>query len=182
LSSTSTSSKVRNLKPRKKLPKPLPRPLPANSTSGTPVPVFHNTPISSTDTHSTPSSFSLSRFPHPPYPHRPAPLQINSHKEGNVPPRLKTSFTAVAPVTPPATPAVIHYRGASFDLVNPHDSLLLHDIETPSRDLDSTDYSPERSSEEPLLKPEVSVYLPVPQNEPLTGICRWLLDARCMAT
>ncbi|EMC98713.1 hypothetical protein BAUCODRAFT_145746 [Baudoinia panamericana UAMH 10762] len=35
--------------------------------------------------------------------------------------------------TPPTSPATLHYRGASFDLVNPHASLLVgkHDIETP---------------------------------------------------
>jgi hypothetical protein len=34
---------------------------------------------------------------------------------------------------------------------------LFHDIETPSRDLDSSEYSPVRSSEEPLLQSEVSI-------------------------
>ncbi|KAK0249362.1 hypothetical protein LTS09_015515 [Friedmanniomyces endolithicus] len=36
--------------------------------------------------------------------------------------------------TPPTSPATLHYRGASFDLVNPHASLLLgkNEIETPA--------------------------------------------------
>lgn len=58
------------------------------------------------------------------------------------------SYSSTAPVTPPATPAIIHYRGASFDLVNPHDSLLLHDIVTPSQEFDSSDYLALRTSEE----------------------------------
>ena len=35
--------------------------------------------------------------------------------------------------TPPTSPATLHYRGASFDVVNPHQSFLLgsNDIETP---------------------------------------------------
>lgn len=74
----------------------------------------------------------------------------------NVPPPLSSNFSTTAPATPPATPAVIHYRGASFDLVNPHDSLLFHDIETPTRDLDSIEYSPSRSAEEPLLQAEMA--------------------------
>ncbi|KAF3038005.1 hypothetical protein E8E12_008710 [Didymella heteroderae] len=51
-----------------------------------------------------------------------------------------------SPITPPATPATIHYRGASFDLVNPHDSLQFHDIVTPSRDLDSSELFPLQSA------------------------------------
>ena len=36
--------------------------------------------------------------------------------------------------TPPTSPATLHYRGASFDVVNPHESLLLgvNDLETPA--------------------------------------------------
>ncbi|KAF2662407.1 hypothetical protein K491DRAFT_709777 [Lophiostoma macrostomum CBS 122681] len=95
----------------------------------------------------TDSTFSLSRFPHPP----PAidPLFSPSNDE-NTPPRVN-SFATTAPVTPPATPAVLHYRGTSFDLVNPHESLLLHDVVTPSRDFDSSEYLPLRSSEDPLV-------------------------------
>jgi hypothetical protein len=97
------------------------------------------------DSQPTPSTFSLSQFPQPPH-HLDAPLSL-SHAEPQ--PRLNTaSFTTAAPATPPATPAVIHYRGASFDLVNPHESLWFHDIVTPSRELDSSDYLPLLSSED----------------------------------
>ncbi|KAK4987355.1 hypothetical protein LTR50_004690 [Elasticomyces elasticus] len=37
---------------------------------------------------------------------------------------------------PPTTPAVVHFRGASFEVLNPHNSLQLHEIETPG-DIDS---------------------------------------------
>ena len=76
------------------------------------------------------STPSLSRFPQPP--------RFETFREAQ---REKAvSFATTAPVTPPATPTTIHYRGASFDLVNPHASLPYHDIVTPSRDLDSSDY------------------------------------------
>jgi hypothetical protein len=76
------------------------------------------------------STPSLSRFPQPPH--------FETLREAQ---REKAvSFATTAPVTPPATPATIHYRGASFDLVNPHASLPYHDIVTPSRDFDSSDF------------------------------------------
>lgn len=100
------------------------------------------------DSQSTPSTFSLSRFPQPPHFVDP-PL---SPPDAALKLRLNTaSFTATAPATPPATPAVIHYRGASFDLVNPHESLWFHDIETPSREFDSTDCLPLPSLEDLAL-------------------------------
>ncbi|EAT80997.2 hypothetical protein SNOG_11289 [Parastagonospora nodorum SN15] len=68
------------------------------------------------------------------------------------------SHTSTAPATPPATPATIHYRGASFDLVNPHDSLLLHDIVTPSKDFGSSEYFLIPTSEEPF--PDISDMAP----------------------
>ncbi|KAK0785231.1 hypothetical protein LTR02_000373 [Friedmanniomyces endolithicus] len=44
------------------------------------------------------------------------------------------SFGHATEPTPPTSPATLHYRGASFDLVNPHASLLLgkNEIETPA--------------------------------------------------
>ncbi|KAK0954568.1 hypothetical protein LTS01_023834 [Friedmanniomyces endolithicus] len=44
------------------------------------------------------------------------------------------SFGHTTEPTPPTSPATLHYRGASFDLVNPHASLLLgkNEIETPA--------------------------------------------------
>lgn len=78
----------------------------------------------------TTSTPSLSRFPQPP--------RFETLREAQ---REKAiSFATTAPATPPATPATIHYRGASFDLVNPHASLPYHDIVTPSRDFDSSDF------------------------------------------
>lgn len=105
--------------------------------------------VSQIQTTPTYSSFSLSQFPQPP------PLVDPSfsppHDEQPRTPVNAISFYSTAPATPPATPAIIHYRGASFDLVNPHDSLVLHDIVTPSRDFDSSEYLPLRSSSEPFI-------------------------------
>ena len=167
--------KVSNFKPIKRLPNP-PIALPAATGFGqTPLPPPPFAPVTSThprllplrttsnsdtdnqpssDAQTTPSTFSLSRFPQPPHLIDPS---LSLPNDENVPPRLNSSFATTAPATPPATPAIIHYRGASFDLVNPHDSLLFHDIVTPSRDIDSTDYLPLRSSEEPLVYSEVSL-------------------------
>jgi len=154
LSTTNSASKVRYFNSRKRLPRPpvtrdpAPFPPPLANVSST-QPRRSSPPaalsFSSTErtnsrevqTTSTPSTFSISRFPQPPHHDEREPTCIN--------PR---SYTTAAPATPPATPAIIHYRGASFDLVNPHDSLLLHDIVTPSRDFDSSDYLPLRTSED----------------------------------
>jgi hypothetical protein len=111
---------------------------------------------SDSQTTPTPSTFSLARFPQPPHvidPSLSPPIDDNAPS----PPRL-SNYTATAPATPPATPAVIHYRGTSFDLVNPHDSLLFHDIVTPSRDLDSTDCLLSPSSEDPLVDSDIVSY------------------------
>ncbi|KAF2713579.1 hypothetical protein K504DRAFT_472885 [Pleomassaria siparia CBS 279.74] len=147
-------AKVSNFKPIKRLPKP--------STKGSAQSPLHSPPAIvtsvrsrlsplqttsysnpetqfSSDTQTTPSTFSLSRFPQPPHAFNPS-LSPPIDENAPPPPYLSTTYTTTAPATPPATPAVIHYRGASFDLVNPHESLLFHDIVTPSRDLDSTDY------------------------------------------
>ncbi|OAG05836.1 uncharacterized protein CC84DRAFT_1175941 [Paraphaeosphaeria sporulosa] len=158
------ATKKREFKPIKRLPKPLstsgrgplpisPAPL-ASVTSNQPrlsplkstsFPSFEDSTIND-DSQPTPLSFSLSRFPQPPNFSNPTPIDEDET------PRLNTiSFVSTAPVTPPATPAVIHYRGASFDLVNPHSSLVLDNIVTPSRERDSSEYLPLRSSEDPLL-------------------------------
>ncbi|KAK5744375.1 hypothetical protein LTR17_002085 [Elasticomyces elasticus] len=64
------------------------------------------------------STFTLSKFKFPPPP---------GHNWSG-------TFGHFAEPTPPTSPATLHYRGASFDVVNPHASLLLgkHDIETPA--------------------------------------------------
>lgn len=85
----------------------------------------------------TPPTPSLSRFPQPP---RFVTLRETEREKA-------ISFTSTAPATPPATPATIHYRGASFDVMNPHDSLQFHDIVTPSRDLDSSELFPIQSAQ-----------------------------------
>lgn len=107
--------------------------------------------------HQSTSTVSLSRFPQPPEVVPPVPAisaEARTEKEGAqkpLPPLPitpnfdSTPFTAV---TPP-NPAQVHYRGASFDLVNPHHSLYLSGIETPLErdgDGDAHDYfTPTRS-------------------------------------
>jgi hypothetical protein len=154
ISTGNSSSKVRQFKSRKRLPKPpiardpvlFPPPL-ANVKSTQPrlspppaVSRFSTERSRSSGAQTTPtaSTFSLSRFPHPP--HQIDPSLSPPHDEREPAHVDALSFATAAPATPPATPAIIHYRGASFDLVNPHDSLLLHDIVTPSRDFDSSEY------------------------------------------
>ncbi|KAF1851296.1 uncharacterized protein K460DRAFT_271764 [Cucurbitaria berberidis CBS 394.84] len=160
------SGKVRHFNSRKRLPRPpvatgpVSFPLPhANVKSShprrSPTALNFSTELShASDAQSTPtpSTFSLSRFPQPPQFADPSFSPPSDEREGTHINTLR--FSTTAPATPPATPAtpaIIHYRGASFDLVNPHDSLLLHEIVTPSRDFDSSDFLPLRSSEEPLL-------------------------------
>jgi hypothetical protein len=81
-------------------------------------------------------TISLSRFPNPPGLGSPSPSALASEW---MPPQQQDD-TAPRPPTPPrsAPPTVLHYRGASFDLVNPHNSLQERDIHTPAgRDSDS---------------------------------------------
>jgi hypothetical protein len=160
ISTANLSSKVRQFKSRKRLPKPpaatgpvLFCPPLANvksiQTRQSPPPAVASFPTershsSGAQTTPTASTFSLSRFPHPP--HRIDPSLSPPHDEREPAQVDALSFATTAPATPPATPAIIHYRGASFDLVNPHNSLLLHDIVTPSRDFDSSEFLPLRSS------------------------------------
>jgi hypothetical protein len=171
ISTVNSSGKVRNFNSRKRLPRPAAATAPvlfppprANVKSSQ----FHRPALPavsnfstensnlSEQTTPTPSTFSLSRFPQPP--HRTDPSLSPSYDAEHIGGLNALSLSTTAPATPPATPATIHYRGASFDLVNPHDSLLFHDIVTPSRDFDSSEYLPLRSSEEPLLvSSEVSI-------------------------
>ncbi|KAF1955245.1 hypothetical protein CC80DRAFT_90817 [Byssothecium circinans] len=159
--SLETIGRVSNFKPIKRLPKPIPSPLAV--TPPPPPPRFSTRRTTleisiPSDTQTTPSSFSLSRFPQPPRQSDP----LSPPNDENAPPRVATaSFTTAAPVTPPATPAVIHYRGTSFDLVNPRDSLQFHDIVTPSRDFDSTDFLPLQSSDDLLSSAEMAPRRPL---------------------
>ncbi|KAF1922884.1 uncharacterized protein M421DRAFT_76745 [Didymella exigua CBS 183.55] len=146
-----SQGKVRNFGNRKRLPRP---PAPTGSALFFPshAPVRPTRQIRATlpaplsflaeetnlsDAQTTPPTPSLSRFPQPP---RFVTLRETEREKA-------ISFASTAPVTPPATPATIHYRGASFNLVNPHDSLQFHDIVTPSRDLESSEVFPLRSAQ-----------------------------------
>jgi hypothetical protein len=166
ISTTTSTGKVGHFKSRKRLPKPpavtgvLPFPshLAIVTTASPHRPPLPNTSNPSTErslssearTPHTPSTFSLSRFPKPP--HLADPSFSPPHHEGKQT-RINThSYASTAPATPPATPATLHYRGASFDLINPHDSLLLHDIVTPSRDFGSSEYQRVNTSEELFLE------------------------------
>jgi hypothetical protein len=164
ISTTNSAGRVSHFKTRKRLPKPplvtgsLPPPhlaivkpnLPRRPRLVTPLEFSRETSHSSgTPTPHTTSTFSLSRFPKPP--HRTDPSFSPHHDESERARINALSYASTAPATPPATPATLHYRGASFDLVNPHDSLLLHDIVTPSREFDSSEYLAVHSSAEPFL-------------------------------
>ncbi|KAJ6193122.1 hypothetical protein J3E72DRAFT_407909, partial [Bipolaris maydis] len=173
LSTTSSSSKVRYFNSRKRLPRPPaitglapfpPSPVDVEPSQtlqpppATPSLSIDRTRWSDARTTKTHSSFSLSRFPQPP--HRadssPSP-SLDEREPVHVNPQ---NFAASKPATPPTTPATIHYRGASFDLVNPRDSLLLHNIVTPSRDFDSSDYFPVPTSDDAFseMVPKRAVY------------------------
>ncbi|KAH7357547.1 hypothetical protein BKA66DRAFT_427846 [Pyrenochaeta sp. MPI-SDFR-AT-0127] len=161
ISTANLSGKVCHFNSRKRLPRPpVPGPilfLPLANVKSTqvqqsPLPAtlsFCTEASHSSDAQTTPalSTFSLSRFPQPPDSADPAFSPPRDEREDTH--VNAVSFTTTAPATPPATPAIIHYRGTSFDLVNPHNSLLLHDIVTPSKDFDSSDFLPLRSSDEP---------------------------------
>lgn len=145
-----SQGKVRNFGSRKRLPRPLaptgsaslpPSCTPVRPTrqirATLPAPLSFLLEESNLSDAQTPPTPSLSRFPQPP---RFATLRETEREQA-------ISFASTAPATPPATPATIHYRGASFDLVNPHDSLQFHDIVTPSRDLDASELFSLQSAE-----------------------------------
>lgn len=191
ISTTTSSGKVGHFKSRKRLPKPpavtglapfpshlatvksTPRRLPVPNTLDLPARGSY-----SSDTRNTPttSTISLSRFPKPP--HLTDPSFSPPHYESERTRIDAISYASTAPATPPATPATIHYRGASFDLVNPHDSLVLHDIVTPSKDFGSSEYLLVRTSEEPFADVRL---LPRKLTKPLIAF-RWHPNERYMAT
>ncbi|KAH8728363.1 hypothetical protein GQ44DRAFT_724371 [Phaeosphaeriaceae sp. PMI808] len=175
-STTTSTGRVRHFNSRKRLPKP------AAATSSLPFPPRSTIPrysvSSDTRTTHTPSSFSLSRFPQPP--HREDPSLFPLCHESELTHIAAPHFASTAPVTPPATPATIHYRGTSFDLVNPHDSLLLHDIVTPSREIGSSEYLPVQTFDEAFVNsaemaPKRALYGDL--NAAHAGIMRRLEDA-----
>ena len=177
VASFDSQGKVRQFGSRKRLPRP-----PAPTGSGLhpksyapvrptsfiratlPAPLSFLSEASSAQDTPSPSTFSLSRFPQPPH----FETLRETEREKAV------SFVTSAPATPPLTPATIHYRGASFDLVNPHASLQYHDIVTPSRDLDSSDFLPLKSAQESQLSvSEVRAYFSI--------TCRVILTPSQMA-
>ncbi|KAF2458200.1 hypothetical protein BDY21DRAFT_371081 [Lineolata rhizophorae] len=127
--------------------KPIRR-LPRPDTAGATAPAIASPLRYSTSSSNQPSSaglttsstFSLSRFPQPPRSAGAVPTAplVTSR------PAIPTSAPATAspPLTPKtSTPTTLHYRGTSFDLVNPHDSLRESNIETPGdREVDLLDY------------------------------------------
>lgn len=143
--------KKRTFKPIKHLP----RPLPLSARPPVPSPLRSDTStenLLSSAGLTTGSTLSLSSFPQPPRFEEAVPLTQAGEPAS---PRVNISITTTAPATPPETPAVVHYRGASFDLVNPHQSLYLHNIETPAdRDADFVDYFQVRPSNELLRGPD----------------------------
>ncbi|GME36207.1 hypothetical protein GTA08_BOTSDO09833 [Neofusicoccum parvum] len=77
------------------------------------------------------STFTLSKFPFPDPPGPQPGAQANPPL--NVWPRESNpELTPSLLDTPPATPAVLHFRGTSFDVVNPHNSLYDSHLETPA--------------------------------------------------
>lgn len=130
----------KNSKPIKKLPKRPPDinqhlvPSPLRSASSA-------SPIVSS------AEISVSKFPRPPS-HAAQPLSLGQpavpptapsqpdHTEMGPAHALKPSIASTS-----SSPAVVHYRGASFDLVNPHQSLQFSRIETPADvEVERTDY------------------------------------------
>ncbi|KAF2100176.1 hypothetical protein NA57DRAFT_73789 [Rhizodiscina lignyota] len=87
---------------------------------------------------------SLSKFPQPPRRIEPTPLATTTELLTRpTQPQQSSSEEAAPQQQQPhsAPPTVLHYRGVSFDLVNPHQSLLLSCIETPEPvERDSADY------------------------------------------
>ncbi|KAF1988484.1 hypothetical protein K402DRAFT_452725 [Aulographum hederae CBS 113979] len=133
-------------KPRKRLPRnPESQNLLAISRETLPLlshrsssfELLHSAPEPTTTTNA--STISLSRFPQPP-PSTSTPSQQPTHSH---------------PVNIAAHPAatVVHYRGASFDLLNPHSSLSLSTLST---------------STEPEIEPEDYFFQPSPESHHLT--------------
>jgi len=112
----------KNFKPIKRLPR--------RSALDPPVTAPLRSSSSSAGGLTNSSTFSLSRFPQPP-----------QFAEVDPSPPEPSRQYPVSEATAPSSPAVLHYRGASFDVVNPHKSLLFSSFETPGdRDAELTDY------------------------------------------
>lgn len=119
---------------RKRLPRPkdieIRRPLNSSPIRSDPS----SLDLLSTAGLASTSTFTLSKFPFPEPPaSKPATPPLNVW-----PPESNPELTPSLLDTPPATPAVLHFRGTSFDVVNPHNSLYLSNLETPA-DLENED-------------------------------------------
>lgn len=100
------------------------------------------------------STFTLSKFPFPEPPQTQLAGQVTPPL--NVwPPESNPAHTPSLLDTPPATPAVLHFRGTSFDVVNPHNSLYLSNLETPADVDEPNDYF-NRTSLDQLLPADMS--------------------------
>lgn len=124
---------------RKRLPRPknieIHRPLVASPIRSDPS----SLDLLSITGPATTSTFTLSKFPFPPPPPSHPTGQENAPL--NVwPPQSNLELTSSLLDTPPATPAVLHFRGTSFDVVNPHNSLYLSHLETPADLEEHNDY------------------------------------------
>ncbi|KAL0264386.1 hypothetical protein SLS55_000335 [Diplodia seriata] len=132
---------------RKRLPRPkdieIRRPLATSPipTEPSSVDLLETAGLAST------STFTLSKFPFP-EPPQPRPLNVWPRESHPAP-------TSSLLDTPPATPALLHFRGTSFDVVNPHNSLYLSNLETPADQDEPNDYF-YRSSLDQLLPADMS--------------------------
>jgi hypothetical protein len=126
-------------KPIKRLPKPVGVRTVSSSISST---KSEHPPTRQSSAHhlarkkSSVSDVSISRFPHPLQQNFP-PLPLSDDQDQI---QAKQTSYVTTTITPPATPTTIHYRGASFDLLNPHKSLELHNIDSPDREPEHLDY------------------------------------------
>ena len=152
-----------NFKPIKRLPRPpapdwlYPTPPNVRLSSSS------NSPLPSSETLTSSSTLSLSKyhFPDPPHTHS-APSSV---------PTSAIEPHSAKLTTAPTTPTVIHYRGASFDLLNPHDSLRLSHIQTPpERDHDQSGYFTVAPSLKDLISEEMA------HSERGTALPRTLFD------
>lgn len=138
-----------NFKPIKRLPHP---PAPGRLDAA-PAQVLSssssNSQLPSSEILTSSSTVSLSKyqFPHPPLTHSPP----------SEPPISRSQPQPSKPEPAAAAPKILHYRGASFDLLNPHDSLRLSEVHTsPEREHDNSDYFRTIPSLEDLIQEEMA--------------------------
>jgi len=138
-----------NFKPIKRLPRPPPPDWLYPKSSRVQSQSSSDSQGPSQEALSSSSSLSLSKyeFPHPGLSHSAPPSVPSSAVET---PSSKLESAA-------ATPKILHYRGTSFDLLNPHDSLRLSDVQSPpERDNDQGGYFQALPSLEDLIQEEMA--------------------------